>query len=230
MGRRVVAVDPAAEHGDRDAADVERAAMRLAVDPASQAADDDEPGCRQLAPERPRDRAAVRRAGAGADDRNRRAARAARRTPRRAARAPPAGRGSPRGAAGTEQRRAGGDGWSCRRNPDGRAVRERLGEVLRQHRVGAGERRDRAGDPSDAGTPAARERHALDSAVEQRRCRLGAAQARRRPGAAHGPRPPARAPSPTASPGGAASSSARGRGIATTRSNRSSSARDTFSR
>ena len=33
-----------------------------------------------------------------------------------------------------------------------------------------------------------------------------------------------------ASPGGAASSSARGRGIATTRSNRSSSARETFSR
>mgnify|MGYP003500749568 CR=1 FL=1 len=33
-----------------------------------------------------------------------------------------------------------------------------------------------------------------------------------------------------ASPGGAASSSARGRGIATTRSNRSSRARDTFSR
>ena len=40
---RIVAVDPAAEHGDRGPAGLERAAVRLAVDAAGQAADDDQP-------------------------------------------------------------------------------------------------------------------------------------------------------------------------------------------
>ena len=44
---RVVAVDAAAEHGDRHAAGLERAAVRLAVDPAREAADDDQPGAPQ---------------------------------------------------------------------------------------------------------------------------------------------------------------------------------------
>ena len=46
--------------------------MCLAVDPPGHPADDDEPGRRELAPERPRDRPSVRRAGASADDRDRR--------------------------------------------------------------------------------------------------------------------------------------------------------------
>ena len=49
---RVVAVDAAAEHGDGRAARLERAAMRLGVDPAREAADDDEPRTRELAGER----------------------------------------------------------------------------------------------------------------------------------------------------------------------------------
>ena len=71
MRRRVVAVDAAAEHGDGDAADVESAAVGLAVDPARHAADDDEPRRRQLAPERSRHGAAVRGARPRADDRDR---------------------------------------------------------------------------------------------------------------------------------------------------------------
>ena len=69
---RIVAVDAAAEHGDRRAARLERAAVRLAVDTAREAADDDEPGRRELAPEHPRHLCAVGRAGARADDRDRR--------------------------------------------------------------------------------------------------------------------------------------------------------------
>ena len=45
---RVVAVDPAAEDGDRGPARLERPAMRLGVDAASKPADDDEPGGREL--------------------------------------------------------------------------------------------------------------------------------------------------------------------------------------
>lgn len=70
MRSRVVAVDAAAEHGDGRAARVQRAAVRLAVDAARQAADDDEACRSQLAGKRTRDLATVRRAAAGADDRN----------------------------------------------------------------------------------------------------------------------------------------------------------------
>ena len=67
------------------AAGLERAAVRLAVDAARHAADDDEPGGGELAAERARDVGAVRRARAGADDRDRGLARAApaRPSPRR---------------------------------------------------------------------------------------------------------------------------------------------------
>ena len=71
---RIVAVDAAAEHGDGHPARLERAAVRLAVDAAGEAADDDEARRGQLPAEQPRDLAAVRRAGAGADDRDRRPA------------------------------------------------------------------------------------------------------------------------------------------------------------
>ena len=67
---RIVAVDPAAEHGDGRASGLERAAVRLAVDPAREAADDDEAGGRELAAEAARDLRAVRRARARADDRD----------------------------------------------------------------------------------------------------------------------------------------------------------------
>ena len=71
VGRRVVAIDAAAQHGDRRAAGVERAAMRLAVDSARETADHHEPGGSELAAEHPGDLRAVRRAGARADDRDR---------------------------------------------------------------------------------------------------------------------------------------------------------------
>ena len=73
MRRRVVAVDPAAEHGHGRPAGVERAPVRLAVDPSGEAADDHEPGGGQLAAEHPRDLGAVRRARASTDDPDRRA-------------------------------------------------------------------------------------------------------------------------------------------------------------
>ena len=66
--RRVVAVDAAAEHRDRPSVDGQRPAMRLAVDPAREAADDDRIGLRDAARERARDGASVARAGSRADD------------------------------------------------------------------------------------------------------------------------------------------------------------------
>ena len=71
---RVVAVDPAAEHGDGRAAGLERAAVGLAVDAARKAADDDEPGRGELAAEHPRDLRAV--GGAASARRRRRPQRA----------------------------------------------------------------------------------------------------------------------------------------------------------
>ena len=102
--------------------------------------------------------------------------------------------------------------------------------MLRQDGVCTGERRDRPGDPRDACASAARERHTLDGAIEQRRCGLGAPKHVAVAQPLTGGDDPRPAPRAEASPGGAASSSARGRGIATTRSKRSSSARETFSR
>ena len=66
--RRVVAVDPAAEHGDGDAVRLERAAMGLGVDAAREAADDDETRRGEVATEAPRDCGAVPGARTGADD------------------------------------------------------------------------------------------------------------------------------------------------------------------
>ena len=71
VGGGIVPVDAAAEHGDGEAPGVERAPVRMAVDPACQAADHHEPGGGELAAEHPRDLGAVRRARAGADDRDR---------------------------------------------------------------------------------------------------------------------------------------------------------------
>jgi hypothetical protein len=68
----VVPVDPAAEHGDRVPARLERAPMGVPVDPARESAHDDDPGGSQLTTEHARYLRPVRRAGAGADDRHRR--------------------------------------------------------------------------------------------------------------------------------------------------------------
>ena len=91
------------------------------------------------------------------------------------------------------------------------------------------QRGDRARDARDADPPAARERQALDRVRQQLRGRLGAPRQRavaKRPRAAT-----TRARTGAdASPGGAASSAARGRGMATARSKRSSRARESFSR
>ena len=72
MSRRVVAVDPTAEHRDRRPARVERAAVRLSVDAAREPAHHDEPRAAQLAPEHPRHVRPVRRTSPRAHDRDRR--------------------------------------------------------------------------------------------------------------------------------------------------------------
>ncbi len=59
MGGRVVAIDPTTKDGDRRASCLERPAVRFAVDSARHAADDDEPGGGELAPQRPCDRPSV---------------------------------------------------------------------------------------------------------------------------------------------------------------------------
>ena len=69
MRARVVAVDAAAEHGDRQPR-LERAAVRRSVDPARKPGDDDDSRRGQLAAERGGDGRAVRRTGAGSDDRD----------------------------------------------------------------------------------------------------------------------------------------------------------------
>ena len=100
MRRRIVAVDAAAEHGDRDAARLERALVRLAVDAAREAAHDDEPRRRELPTERSRDLRAVAAARAGSDDRDRRPREQRRPSRRRAGTGPAADRGSPRSSGG----------------------------------------------------------------------------------------------------------------------------------
>ena len=84
-------------------------------------------------------------------------------------------------------------------------------------------------DACDARTAASGERQPVDRAREQV-VRVGRAPQRRRPPAARVPTRRARETGSDASPGPAASSSARGRGTAMTRSNRSSSARESLSR
>ena len=70
MRRRVVAIDAAAEHGDRRSTTRERAAVRLAVDPARHPADDDRSGGSCLARKEARNRPTIARARPGADDRD----------------------------------------------------------------------------------------------------------------------------------------------------------------
>ncbi len=65
---RVVAVDAATENCNGRSTGVERTTMRLAVDPSSHPAHDDEAGGREVARERARDRASVRGARTRTDD------------------------------------------------------------------------------------------------------------------------------------------------------------------
>ena len=94
---------------------------------------------------------------------------------------------------------------------------------------GAGQRGDRPRDAGHANPAATRERQPVDGVREQLGRVLRATRERRRANAL-APRRPAPARRSTRSPGAAASSAARGRGIATARSNRSRSARESFSR
>ena len=129
MRGRVVAVDAAAEHGDRRAAGFERSAVSLAVDPARHAAHDDETRCgssraSERATERPYDEHARAPTTATAG----RASSAAVRS--RGGTAAAADRGSPRAAPETPRRGGGCAGSRSRRGElSGHAVRERLGDV-----------------------------------------------------------------------------------------------------
>ena len=136
------------------------------------------------------------------------------------------------GSGMAEQRRVGEAptetrGWSWAGQLRRRAVRERLGEVLRQDVGSPRERR-----PCGRRGPRARARDRRAAAARQR----GRAAPKPPPCGAASSREPPRSGDTRSrtgadgSDGGAASSSARGRGIATTRSKRSSSARDTLSR
>ena len=69
---RIVAIDAAAEDGDRRPVRLERPAMRLGVDAAGEPAHDDEPGSRELPAQAAGDRGAVPGACARAHDRHRR--------------------------------------------------------------------------------------------------------------------------------------------------------------
>ena len=68
---RVVTVYPAAEHGDRDAAGLERAAVRLPVNSTGHATHDHDPRGREIASERPGYVRAIGRAGPGSHHRDR---------------------------------------------------------------------------------------------------------------------------------------------------------------
>src|SRR5688572_23496999 len=70
MRARIVAIDPAAQDGNGRPSRVERAPVRLTVDPASEAAHDDEPRRGKLTAEHTRDLGTVGGAASRADDGN----------------------------------------------------------------------------------------------------------------------------------------------------------------
>ena len=185
---RVVAVDAAAEHGDRDAADVESAAVRLAVDPPCHAADDDEPRSRQLAPERSARRSG-RTTSMPAHRRSRpQAAQAARSAPSPRSQSASVGRGSRAAAEGTPSAPRLMPRTLMPRHSHGRPIGERLGEVLRQHRVGSRRARRPSARPGPRGRGRGRR-----AAPARRRDRAApmpprCAAARRRRAAARGRR------------------------------------------
>ena len=230
VGGGVVAVDAAAEYCDRPSAGLEGPAVRLAVDPACEAADDDRP-CRGRS-SRPSIRATERPYAehARAPTIATAGLRAAARPHLRGARATPADRESRRAAADSRARPGGcarivtracssvGEryesasatcsGTYLRRTPASAAIVRATRATRARPRPESGSRSTARSSSSEA---------AAGRRGSSRRSRASAPTTRSRTAA-------------DGSPGGAASSSARGRGIATTRSKRSSSARDTFSR
>ena len=115
---RVVAVDPAAEDGDRRAAGLESSPVRFSVDASREPADDDDARRGELPAEHPRHLRAVRRARPRADDGDGRPPQRLRCLRLRARRGRAAGRGSPPGAAGSPGRSAAA---TAPRSPPGRA-------------------------------------------------------------------------------------------------------------
>ena len=204
--------------------------MRLAVDPSRHPAHDDEPGRGELARERPRHRAAVRGAGTSADDRDRWSSRA-RPPPIPADRAARGGSWIAASSAGNaasrrRMRRLSVTRPTARPACDTTAPRRRASGSTASAPASAAivraTRATRARPRPESGKP-------VDRAREELRRRLGPARHRRRASA--------REPSSTRCRTvcrrlGRRSSElgARGRGIATARSKRSRSARESFSR
>ena len=225
MRRRVVAVDPAAEDGDRRPA---RASAARCASPSIPRAS---PLTTTNQAPRPRPRAA----GDGAPvAEHARAPTTASAAPARRASVRVAPEPQPRRGSGCdEERRVRRVAERERANRHAVTSRppggsERLGDVLGQDVVRPRERRDRSRDTRDSRASPARQREPVDRPVEE--LRRGGACDRARVG-----EPTARLQTRArtrsdGSPGPAASSSARGRGIATTRSKRSRSARETLSR
>ena len=202
--------------------------MGLAVDASSHPAHDDEPGRSEVARERSRDRATVRRAGARADERDRRPVeeRRVRRSAKEERWRRIVDRGKQRRKAGSRRRIDEIEVTSPRslRASDTKAPRRRAPARPRAHRRGR-----RSSEPHA--------RHALDrvpTGAGGRPRSRGAPTQHRSAAAATWSEALARTDtrprtSSDASASGAASSAARGRGIATARSNRSRRARESFS-
>ena len=212
---RIVAVDAAAENGDGRPAGVERAAVGLRVDPAGQAAHDDEAGRGQLAPEHARDAGAPYGAGAArADDPQPPAHR------QEVQAAAPQVRGRLRRIVQLREQRPDSRArpplarWARSRDRElrRRAVGERLRDVLAARPAALGERRDRQRDTTDARAAAARERRGESTA----RARSASPRRPSRPAAprraAPPPRRPARRTGADGSPAGRRARGARARG------------------
>ena len=140
--------------------------MRLAVDPARKAADDDEPGGGELPAEHARDARAVRRARPRADDRHRRRRQQLRVRRPRARRAPAAGRGSRAAAAESP----------CRSAAENRRPRPRDRERTRRRRSRGGRPRSETRPAAARGCPSLRRRprpRAPPSSGELGRCPIG---------------------------------------------------------
>ena len=143
------------------------------VDSAREAADDHEPGCRQLAPEQARDLRPVRRAGPGADDRHGRLRRTARPRPSRVGTDPAAGRGARAAATGNQPRSA-----------------RRTATPRRQRRANRRPRRTRGGTARSAARAAPRRRAHRSPAANAARARsLTASRAPSASGTRAPPRP-----------------------------------------
>ncbi len=226
---RVVAVDPASEDGNGASSALERAAVRLAVDPTRHPADDDQAGGRELAGQRARDRPPVRGARSRTHDGNGRLSE--QRDVRGTSRVEPRRRIVDRREETRELRiatpNAADLGHAAGRSPGMRyesASATCAGSTTSARASTAIVRATRATRARPLPESGSRST-ALDSSSEAASVRRGTA-VRKRSRASR----TRRRTSADGSAGGAASSAARGRGIATARSKRSRSARESFSR